>query len=164
MCWLSTEKRTYKVADEDIRTYKVMVQMPGVKIFDSLYNHKSYEVGQIYKTTVNPVYNIENKYKTRIENGFHSYDKSKTEIKDDSNSWYINAKNREDYSLDIIWYPPSLREYKDIVAVECVIPKGSCYYENEDGEIVSNQIMVTDNILKKSNFNDKILKKELLKI
>ena len=146
------------VADEDIRVYKVMEQMPGSRTFDSLYYHKSYEVGQVYKTVIKPIYNnIECLYRTRIENGFHSYDRSKTEIKDDSISWHINVKNREDISIDILWYSNSLLKYRNIVAVECIIPKGSKYYENDFGEIVSDQIIITDNILKKCDFNVLIL-------
>lgn len=163
MCWLSTEKKDYRIANEDIHVYKVMLQKPGGRIFDSFYFHKTYETGQVYKTVVNPVYNnIECFYRTRIEGGFHSYDKSKTIIKGNSFYWIIKVKNRP-YNPDIIHCPYSIRGYEDIVAVECVIPKGSFYYMNEDGEIVSNQIMVTGNILKRFNFKrKKRIEKKLL--
>lgn len=152
MCWKSNEKKASQIAGEDILVYKIMLRNPDSKMFWSLYYKMGYELGKVYTTCIDdPLYakNI-----MTIRKGFYSYDDKKTEISEGPNSWHINPKDNKYGFLDIVVCPSDFldNEYKELVAVECIIPKGACYYENELGEIVSDRIMVTSNIIKKFHY------------
>ena len=68
-----------------------------------------------------------------IEEGFHSYKEVKIVIDKELKRLRIYSKKNK--ALDS-W---SLHR-KGIAIMACVIPKGSIYYENRRGEIVSNTI------------------------
>ena len=70
-----------------------------------------------------------------IDDGFHSYDKSLCIYKIILGRYYvIYSKSVPGFLLDYL----SLKN--PICKGQFIIPKGSKYYENEYGEIVSNQI------------------------
>lgn len=76
-----------------------------------------------------------------INEGFHSYDK---DVVVTFNQFYR-------YSRVNVFFGSKLfsREFSNFckpVLVECTIPKGSIYYENKDGEIVSNKIIINKEI------------------
>ena len=154
MCWKSKEKKTSQIAGEDIFVYKVMLQNPDTGRYKSLYYEMEYEPGKVYSTYMEPidVGPLCEKCRIMINKGFHSYNADKTEIVKgiSMNHWSINSKETKDFWLDMIYGFSYLDdEYKELVAVKCIIPKGACYYENELGEMVSDQLMVTDNIIKR---------------
>ena len=99
-------------ADKDIVVYKILYKKENKYI--SLY--------QYFKYKPNKIYRLKKKLKLidsiNIEEGFHSY-----------NEYEVKRK----YIL------PGFR--KEIVRVECIIPKGSQYYFNGYlGEYVSNSL------------------------
>lgn len=147
MCWKSKEKKAVQIAGEDIFVYKVMRRKPDSKMFRSLYYKMGYEPGKVYTACIDdPLYA---KNGMTIRKGFHSYDANKTEISKSLNFWSINPKEVNDVFLDMVGLSDFDEEYEEIMAVECIIPKGACYYENEHGEMVSDQIMVTGKIIKR---------------
>lgn len=129
-----------------------MLQNPDTGRLRSLYYEMDYEAGKVYSTHMEPIdidtYPLCAKYRIMINEGFHSYDDKKTEISEGPNFWGIYSKEAKNVWLDIISFDFLDDEYREIVAVECIIPKGACYYENEFGEMVSDQLMVTGNIIK----------------
>lgn len=152
MCWKSKEKKTPQIAGEDIFVYKVMLQNPDTGRYKSLYYGKDYEAGKIYTTYMVPIDAgplFCAKYRIMINEGFHSYNADKTEIIKDI-YWRVNSKEVKNNCLERIYcYSYFLDyEYREVVAVKCIIPKGACYYENELGEMVSDQIIVTYDIIK----------------
>lgn len=147
MSWYSRDKKTSQIAGEDIPVYMIMLRKPGSGMFWSLYR-KEYEPGKVYTTYMDdPLYT---KNRMTIRKGFHSYDAKKTEISESRTFWHINPMEVKDVFLDIVGPSDFDDTYEEIVVVECVIPKCACYYENNLGKIVSDQIMVTGNILKRS--------------
>lgn len=146
MCWLSDEYKAPNIADEDIIVYKVMLLREGYRNeLASFYYGKRYVIGKEYieeTETVEPVY----LYHYSINKGFHSYSLEKT-------------TEKECYNHCQIWSGTTLLDYvnlgidvhygETLVAVKCIIPKGSTYYENDLGEIVSDRIIITDKIFKK---------------
>lgn len=135
MCWRST-KLDKQIATKNIKVFKVGYVINGKLI--SYYRSYSYDFNQLYETDINPIRWPGGHY---ILNGFHSYDRKKCKCK----------KDKKTYTWDIYTFCSSspysriipLASYSDENSiVECIIPKGSEYYENEKGEIISNQIII----------------------
>lgn len=150
MCWYSKKKKAARIAVEDILVYKVMYRKPNNGRFRSLYRRMDYEPEKIYWTDVNPI-SIDSPlypemmiYKgfsplyleMKIDKGFHSYSMDKTMATKDKYQIVIyNMENNE--IVDSIFFSDNL------VIAKCIIPKGSKYYKNDLGEIVSDQIIIT---------------------
>lgn len=121
MCWCTKDKNyaTPIVAEKDVKVYKVLF-VTGDSILSPCQNFE-WELGKLYddKIKIN-----ETGLETYINEGFHSL-KFPPIHKD--GSWCIGDK--ELFSCGTY----------DIV-FEAIIPKGSVYYENEDGEIVSTAL------------------------
>lgn len=127
MCWAS-ETLKKRIATEDIKVFKV-VDIIGGKLRSYYYSYR-YDFNQPYRTYVKPVFYPD---QPRIFNGFHSYNPKKCK--------YVKDKITGE------WHVKCGRIYLDTLncdchIVECTIPKHSEYYENEYGEIVSNQIII----------------------
>lgn len=130
MCWIGTNDKelTPKVAEDNIPVEKI------VKIGTNIYNEECY-----YAAYYDKVYELNTTYKTNnmflhgceVEEGFHSYKGVKIVIVKELEAIYIYSKNN--VKLDS-W------SIHDIAIMSCVIPKGSTYYENRHGEIVSDTI------------------------
>lgn len=132
MCWTSYIKPIRFIAHEDIKCYKVfsktnIVWSSSKKIREimSLYRNYLYipyninpKVNIIYPNYIIDI--LYDEYSYRIQEGYHSY------------STFNIAKL---YSNDLFHI------------IECSIPKGSEYYINEGGEIVSSNLIVTDKIV-----------------
>jgi hypothetical protein len=125
----------FAIAAEDLIVYKAL-SIFSPDYFCSIYRSFGYKVGQLYKTKI-----------TRSTNGtvFDYQDDVTYENFDHKELIYIskgfhaaNKKNRLSHEVD--------DDTK--VLVECIIPKGSRYYTNRTGCVVSNQIIVTGKIVK----------------
>ena len=133
MCWTSYSLPIKHLAQEDIKCYKVFDKLSIV--WDD--SKKIREVTSLYKRYlyipygVNPKINIvhpswlvdlldDYKYSWRIDEGYHSYAT-------------LNAAMSDFNKLSRI--------------IECIIPEGSEYYINDDNEIVSSNIIITDKIV-----------------
>lgn len=137
MCWYSKKKKAARIAVEDILVYKVMYRKPNNGRFRSLYRRMDYEPEKIYWTDVNPISIDSPLYlEMKIDKGFHSYSMDKTmATKDKYHIVIYNMENNE--IVDSIFFSDNL------VIAKCIIPKGSKYYKNDLGEIVSDQIIIT---------------------
>ena len=150
MCWYSKKKKAARIAVEDILVYKVMYRKPNNGRFRSLYRRMDYEPEKIYWTDVNPISIDRTLYpemmiykgfsplylEMKIDKGFHSYSMDKTMATKDKYQIVIyNMENNE--IVDSIFFSDNL------VIAKCIIPKGSKYYKNDLGEIVSDQIIIT---------------------
>ena len=139
MCWKSDKKPVKKIASWGITCYKVFcnsdvawiktpVKFLGITVWNkyrikklcSLYRDYTY-VPYEYNPEVNVfIEKSEYYYRWYIDKGYHSYrtlDKAKEE-----------------------------RNLNEVI-VKCIIPKGSAYYINDLGEIVSSNIIITDKIV-----------------
>lgn len=150
MCWTSLKKQGIpqpKTVEEDIIVYKVVtVNNRGIYSFFQNFAYKEqkdYCLGceLTVKDNVNDYYYV-------IINGFHSYDK-KVKVSVNAN-FSVNV-----YSMDGAIYWNYVNH--GIAIIECIVPKGSTYFENEDGEIVSNRIILTNrHLLAKEAYNQVI--------
>ena len=130
MCWIGNndEELTPKIAKDNIPVEKIVKL--GTTIFNeecyhSAYFDKRYELNTTYKTS----HMFLNGY--WVEEGFHLYKGVKIIIDRKLEGILIYGKNN--VKLDS-W------SICDIAIMSCVIPKGSIYYENSYGEIVSDTI------------------------
>lgn len=137
MCW-SNKNIKMKKAKRDIKTKKVVEKIINKDscCYKSLYYGYLYERNiKTPNININPIKNpgiTEPLYK--ITKGYHSY--TNKIITTSINPHYIEIYNKNKF-LDYF----SLL-YKIICVVDCIIPKGTKYYLNNDGEYVSETIIV----------------------
>lgn len=133
MCWVSSQA-VKQVAEEDIKVFKIGERYEGM--FCSMYKGFKYQLNQLYTSCC---IDIEfQDYNDRFvgSRGFHSYDPSMAYLEISKNvipRWSVRTRQG---ALD---FDTGDANY---VKAECIIPKGSEYYENEWGEIISNQIII----------------------
>lgn len=122
MCWISANKPEFKVAEEDITSYKIVYKGVNNK-FRSLYFNKIYTPGKLESLKKDLA--VEPYTFFHIYEGFHSYEAKAEGVR------------KEPFHLS----------QSNVTFVRCTIPKGATYCVNEDGEIVSNKIIIdTDNV------------------
>lgn len=150
MCWFTYDKgRTIGiVAKNDIEVYKVMVMKPleDEELFYSAYRDFPYKKGVLYKLGSQIKINILEEDSItyyRIFRGFHSYNSQSTLLcKEHDNimeSLAVYSINKEKVDSYLENDGITSRILKKVL---CVIPKGSVYFENEFGEIVSDKIII----------------------
>lgn len=129
MCWITYGVPSVLIAETDIPILKVGVEEENVMI--SPYTKFSYELGKIYKMSgIHPIYV---KGQCQIHEGFHSYNSRELQLYREF--WgIIVAKG----SLKQDRYPAWMNVF------EGFIPKGSHYYLNMCGELVSDGICITN--------------------
>lgn len=128
MCWNSQKQPDYKVVDKDIVVYKRFLQddmfyMDHKLIFvlSLVYGYR-YAINQLNKPIKLRCYNNKGFY--NINKGYHSWLTCKPHA-----NIYINTFG------------------KISKIVKCVIPKGSTYAVNDIGEVISSNIIITNEII-----------------
>lgn len=146
MCWKSKTAISI-IADKDIECSKVVLQDESNTIY-SFYEEFEYKLDKLYKTKLELIKDVNNTFNVILQ-GFHSYsDKIKYDINSNHNNAIRVYKARNNIRIDL----PNIygihsyilrgdKPAKSVIA-NCVIPKGSTYYINENEEIVSNQLIV----------------------
>lgn len=126
MCWRSSKPAIKKIATQDILVYKVMD-----KDLKSKYYRYPYTIGKV--NTIDRELVVKHHAEYIIEEGFHSIPK-------------IDYIAPSKVSCQSVWiYNCGVIEVIDIkreALFECIIPKGSTYYLNEDNYAVSNSIII----------------------
>lgn len=123
MCWQSCKKPKLNIADDDIITYKVVFEIPNhFKSAKSLYYNFHYYMNYQYHSESLKVIEVNNPFYPHyaISKGFHSY-----------KNFAIAEKALKESSISSY-----------LTVVKCIIPENSSFYENEDGEIVSDSIII----------------------
>ena len=132
MCWVSSQA-VKQIAEEDIKVFKIGESHGGK--FCGMYTDFEYQLNQLYSTHICI---READYQDIFigSQGFHSYDPFIAHLDIPENGiiqWAVYAgKRRLDFDTDGTNY----------VKAECIIPKGSVYYKNDMGEMISNQIII----------------------
>lgn len=170
MCWTGY-KSSLKIADNDIKVYKAMyVTEPKDNSEKPRYYAPltvfEYEIGKLYKINrlkTEPSYNFG---KVKIDAGYHSFSldcKHRKHVYGQGKFTYtaiLNKYGGENFKFinnkPILMPVAGLKGHYNatvcaklkLVLLECIIPKGARYYENEEGEIVSNKLILTENRIK----------------
>lgn len=134
MCWTTYGIPSALIAEVDIPILKVGVEYENIMI--SPYNKFLYELEKIYKMDrMRPIYSMS---QCHIYEGFHSYDPRELQLYREF--WgIIVAKG----GLRQECYPAWMNIFKGF------IPKGSHYYLNMRGELVSDGICITNKVSSK---------------
>ena len=153
MCWCTHSElcATEKVAKEDIKTFKVCLGLNnGNRSVLPYYFHSSsgaYEIGNTYKQTdgIQTRKPYDKLAYTEINEAFHSYRFDNTLFTLENHYFYGNREGVSIYHHDT-YYKRHIDMLSSITFplrfVKCTIPKGATYYENEIGEIASDQIRI----------------------
>ena len=131
MCWISRNTPIKRKANQDITVYKIL-RISGDKSIHSPIYHTVWYIGQCKEDHNLYVY-FEGSY--YISSGFHSLRRKPLIVEMRSFCTYYEWVDGET-KISIF-----SKGYNDYV-FKCVIPKGSTYYENENGEIVSNKLII----------------------
>lgn len=156
MCWIGTKETIVSMgetAKEDITVYKVMVLMDE-RLYSYIQGYQ-YEIGKEYalKEKIR-CYAYDGVGTYKITKGFHSYG-SECNAYLQYDCCVICSPRKETGHT----YYETLQIYGNnngIAIVECVVPKGSIYFKNTGGELVSDRIQITGNIV---FYRDLIVKK-----
>ncbi len=132
MCWISKKSIQPIIATEDISVIKVLSKHIRLykEVLISPYYGMEYKLDELYETDIKVEHGD---CITSISEGFHSYS-LKCPLKKTSNALIVWTK---DCTNVITGYIDNVTPDTVYLAV---IPKGATYYENDNGEIVSNQI------------------------
>ena len=138
MCWLGTEA-VQKIAKKDFYVYKIG-RVLGNGIFVSYIKNFVYHP-KCSNKIISLIVRIPCRDTCVIQEGYHSY------------KWIaFDNTNPYERCLYLGNYNFALKEntslYKHCCIATFIIPKGSIYYENEFGEIVSSEIIYTGKYIK----------------
>ena len=146
MCWAERlEKVNIQIADKDIKVYKV-VYKADIKSCRSCVRGFMYKANTLYKMPPIQIRKTStfNSIIFCVEEAYHSYTKIQYTLKNATvNDSFFKVKG---IILGNQIVPLSFNN--PYYAAAFVIPKGSQYAVNEQGEIISNQIMYTGKYLK----------------
>lgn len=131
MCWTCRINPIKQIAQEDFTVYKTLVYG------NSKYYNYHYTLGKL-EVLSKDIEVIWNAPYFEIFEGFHSYRVSKAIQAMDLHNRYRLYFN-DNYND---WYLDTVNPYDSVKLYECTIPKGSIYYDNGFGEVVSNQIII----------------------
>ena len=160
MCWLSREIPVKRIAEKDIPVFKigqiVQADVDKKKVIPYFYpdktigtvvHMKGYEEGKAYEEK-----NISYGFlygRFFIDRGLHSYSLDNIRIKTND----IASKYRDKPTIQVMTHKTTLisndvlrngqcYDTNRIAVLLCTLPKGTTYYVNEVGEIVSDKIKV----------------------
>ncbi len=135
MCWRSIKGGSNKIAEEDIPVFKVIYRLDSDNRLRAVYNSSFlYNTGVVYQEE--PLKLIYYPYQGIyiVNEGFHSYS---PECFIQTTCTLVLIKT-DSYILDCIYRP-----YEgEVLKANCIIPKGSEYCLNGQGEYVSNSIKI----------------------
>lgn len=137
MCWISN-KCNPLVSDGNVKIIKICGQKENSRLCGYFRTSFNYNLNFTYKTEVkiHQAY-FDNEYFGH--EGFHCYSADKC-------TWEIDIKKRIIKINALTYfasYPIDYADFSNVVIVEGYIPKGTVYYSNMDGEIISNSIVLT---------------------
>ena len=147
MCWSSKIIPKKLIAEGDIQVFKIVILNLQTGILTPYY-HKgfgAYVPGVNYKSHLSLFVHPEHHYRYgtvyNIDEGFHSYNPEKL------TTLTINGAIMVGYGSSDVYTNPYGEPLLRVKKVKFIIPKGSVYYENTAGKIVSDHIIPTDEML-----------------
>jgi len=141
MCLIITKFNKPKIAQEDIKCYKILFKSSvRPNLFYAPYQSFNYELGVTYHTNISVFYNCNTFGLSFFRYIFYNLFDKFLDVKGVNQGFhsFVNLK-------DAIKERNSDVDYKRLVIGECIIPKGAKYYKgaysNYDG-YVSNSIKI----------------------
>lgn len=146
MCWTSKNKLTKLIADKDIECYK------NFRFENITFKQKSIFKFKFGKKKIRQLISLFKRYKYIPYKKQQIIDLKPIEVfySLDNFKCYRNRGYKIDagyHSYNTIEIAQKSIFFWDEVIIKCIIPKGTEYYINNDNEIVSSTIIVTDQIV-----------------
>ncbi len=150
MCWFG-DRNDKRVAKEDIRCKKVFYRTPGyfkVKRYVSPVFKAPYKQGD---TAISKIgIHLGTGY-WMIDQGIHCYNMKKVEVERSMSESGERLIAKRPLSTKVYGANYQCVHYGNdigmqVVLVECIIPKGAIYYENKSGEIVTEKLIIGEEI------------------
>lgn len=149
MCWIGKAKDR-KIATEDIKTKKIVDLFEG-RYYGYYQIWFEYGLGKTYTAKISPREWVNDDTKRVIDVGLHSY------------AWDIEMKSLCGGDIQVRCPRPlgGQTTYTNrhgfgngkIAVMECTIPKGTVYWENQVGEIVSEKLIIEEEIYVEDDCN-----------
>lgn len=146
MCWTSRNELNKLISDKDIECYK------NFRLNDIIFKQKSIFKFKFGKKKIIQLISLFKKYKYTPYKKQQIIDLKPIELFYYPNNFYDNKII--DYKIYTGYHSYNAIErakenifYIDEVIIKCIIPKDTEYYINNDNEIVSSTIIVTDQIV-----------------
>lgn len=141
MCWEG--KFNPKIAEKDISVFKIVRKISPFKV-ESVYEKFPYHLDTLYilNTVNNEIVSCPElcgTYDDKVTEAFHSYLSDLTSVFKYSDILYITPNKVVDIKSPLDYFYTS---DEPLVRIECIVPKGSQYCINELGEVVSNKIIL----------------------
>ena len=140
MCWTSIEEkdRICRVAEDDIRIFKIVDKIGDSMVYTSYYwtLRETYGLDWEYYTKMGE--RILNNGGVIVDRGFHSYSRKKCCVMEGMSCYNVFRKGGSE-----LWDSFVFSTEGKTCVLWGIVPKGSRYYENADGEIVSERIKFT---------------------
>lgn len=136
MCLITDQKKP-KIAEEDMTVYKILLKSMGT--YSTMFELFKYDLNVLYETTIKKSSDIsclDDIDEDALKKTFGQWKKNPKLIA--YGQGYHSAYEAERLK--------SLANEFDGVIMECVIPKGSKYYDNISGLVVSNQLIVVKEV------------------
>ena len=152
MCWVGN-LTDIKVADNDITVYKILMKKKqGINCDASarylspfMFAPYSFYVVE-HKKLIKPVPSYANSTTYTISEGLHCYSENvfvKSYGEENGLSVYSKAENVKGHR-PVESYISSANRFP--VVIKCIIPEGSTYYENMYGEIVTQRLIIKEEV------------------
>ena len=143
MCYKAFTKKakTAQIAEKDIKVYKICVNTDHIVVsYFRKYIYVPLEITHEISITFVEEFGL-----NYVADGYHSYKSCK---------WYPHVSKYNELAAVIEDTYRTYHYKSPVVIAEFIIPKGAIYYENTNGEIVSNKIMFTGIIHKPVIYDD----------
>ena len=136
MCWIGRLKDR-RIAEKDVTVYKILSKdMDGN--YTAPYRHTRYAIGKKYMVEVKPYHSGFSYDNCHIHEGLHSFSGNcLVQYGSTVDAYIYNERVQFLYSINVCL--TSLA-----VIAKCTIPQGSEYYQNEHGEIVSEELIINE--------------------
>ena len=150
MCWFG-ERKHKRVAKEDIRCKKVFYRQLGHirNRYVSPVMKTMYVKGETYESDIVITRGIS---RWKIDEGIHCYNMKKVDVERIKSESGERLVVKIPFATDNYGNKHHLCTYygndigMEAVVLECIIPKGSVYYENLGGEIVTEKLIIGEEI------------------
>ena len=149
MCWFG-ERNDKRIAKEDIRCKKVFFKQLGHirNRYVSPVMKTMYVKGETYESDIVITRGIS---RWKIDEGIHCYNMKKVEVERSMSESGERLIAKRPLSTKVYGANYQCVHYGNdigmqVVLVECIIPKGAIYYENKSGEIVTEKLIIGEEI------------------
>lgn len=131
MCWSTNKHIKMQIADKDISVFKI------VTVENDNLIHSFYKNHYVYRLNEPSFEKIKLDKDSCINIGLHCYRRGNVHIKAQFNSVYVYTIIELGCNLHDVILDNFARLYPNLAVLDCIIPKGTTYVQNELDTIVS---------------------------